>query len=148
MAKGKYEYWLTKDGLTLIAGWARNGLTDEQIAKNIGIHCGTLYDWKKKHAEISEALKKTKEIADTEVENALFRRATGYDYTEETRERRFDKITGEYELVTTKTVKKHMPPDTAAAIIWLKNRRPGQWREKGQEAQNTDGVVIVNDAPG
>lgn len=46
MAKGKYEYWLTKEGLMLLEGWARDGLTDEQIANNCGITASTLYDWK------------------------------------------------------------------------------------------------------
>ncbi len=75
MAKGRYEYWLTKDGQTLLEGWARDGLTDEQIAKNIKINISTLYDWKKKHPEISEALKKGKEVVDYEVENALLKAA-------------------------------------------------------------------------
>ena len=61
---GKYEYWITKDGLTLLEGWARDGLTDEQIAKNIGINPATLYDWKKKYSDISKSLKKGKEVVD------------------------------------------------------------------------------------
>ena len=75
MAKGKYEYWLTADGLLLLEGWARDGLTDEQIAHNCGISTGRLYEWKKKFNEIDEALKKGKDIVDYEVENALFKAA-------------------------------------------------------------------------
>ncbi|MBC8612060.1 helix-turn-helix domain-containing protein [Massilimaliae timonensis] len=75
MAKGKYEYWLTEEGLTLLEGWARDGLTDEQIAHNAGITAATLYEWKKKYPEISEALKKGKEVVDFEVENALLQTA-------------------------------------------------------------------------
>lgn len=71
MAKGKYERWLEPDGLTLLEGWARDGLTDEQIAKNVGVNPATLYDWKNKFPKISEALKKGKEIVDYQVENAL-----------------------------------------------------------------------------
>ena len=56
MAKGKYEDWLTGDGLTLLEGWARDGLTDEQIASNCGISPSTLYRWKDDHQEIREAL--------------------------------------------------------------------------------------------
>lgn len=48
MAKGKYEYWLTDEGLLLIGGWAKSGLTDEQIAHNMGICRDTLIQWKKK----------------------------------------------------------------------------------------------------
>ena len=55
---GKYEYWLSQEGQVLLQGWARDGLTDEQIAKNMCISPSTLYEWKKKYSEISESLKK------------------------------------------------------------------------------------------
>jgi hypothetical protein len=81
MAKGKYEEWLTKDGLILIEGWARDGLTDEQIAHNMGISRSTLKEWKKDYPAISAALKKTKEVVDREVENALYKKACEGDTT-------------------------------------------------------------------
>ena len=82
MAKGKYEYWLSPDGLLLLEAYARDGLTDEQIAKNLDITPSTLYEWKRRYSEISEALKKGKEVVDIEVENALLKRALGYSYEE------------------------------------------------------------------
>lgn len=81
MAKGKFEYWITDDGLTLLEGWARDGLTDEQIAHNCGITAKTLYEWKNKHSTICEALKKGKEVVDYEVENALLNKALSGDVT-------------------------------------------------------------------
>lgn len=75
MAKGKYHRWLESDGLLLLEGWARDGLTDEQIAHNMGIAAGTLYEWKKQFSDISESLKKGKEVVDYQVENALLRSA-------------------------------------------------------------------------
>lgn len=91
MAKGKYEYWLTEDGLTLLEGWARDGLTDEQIAKDkMGIAYSTFREWKKKYPALSAALKTSKEIVDREVENALLKRALGFEYEEVTRERLVD----------------------------------------------------------
>ena len=81
MAKGKYEYWLTPEGLLKLEGWARDGLTDEQIAKNIGITATTLYEWKNRFPEISDALKKGKEVVDYQVENALLNKALGGDTT-------------------------------------------------------------------
>lgn len=126
MAKGKYEYWLTPEGLLKLEGWARDGLTDEQIAKNIGITAKTLYEWKNKYGEICEALKKGKEIVDRQVENALLKRALGYKYTEITKERVVDTD----ELVVTKVVEKEVVPDVTAQIFWLKNRKPEKWREK------------------
>lgn len=77
MAKGKYEKWQTPEGILKLEGWARDGLTDEQIAHNIGIRRPTLYEWKKKYPDISDALKRGKEVVDREVENSLLRRATG-----------------------------------------------------------------------
>lgn len=81
VAKGKYERWLEPDGLTLLEGWARDGLTDEQIAHNCGITATTLYDWKNRFTEISEALKRGKEVVDYQVENALLKKAIGGDTT-------------------------------------------------------------------
>ena len=81
MAKGKYEYWLSEDGLTLLAAWARDGLTDEAIADKCEITTSTLYEWKKKYSEISEALKRGKEVVDYEVENALLKKAKNGDTT-------------------------------------------------------------------
>ena len=78
MAKGKYEEWLQPDNLLLLEGWKRNGLTDEQIAKNMGINVATLYTWRNKYDKINNALKKGKEVVDLEVENALYKSAVGY----------------------------------------------------------------------
>ena len=130
MAKGKYYKWLEPDNLMLLEAWARNGLTDEQIAENMGISCSTLYAWKNKYSDISESLKRGKEVVDVLVENALFKRALGYEYKEVTKE----------DGVTTKVVTKHMPPDTTAQIFWLKNRRPDLWRDR----KNIDMNAKVN----
>lgn len=124
MAKGKYHEWIEPEGLLKIEGWARDGLTDEQIAYNIGITAKTLYEWKKQYSEICEALKRGKEVVDRQVENALLKRALGYEYEE---------VKEEYELdeVVKKTVtKKEVAPDTTAQIFWLKNRKPAEWRDK------------------
>ena len=126
MALGKINEWLEKDKLILLEGWARSGLTDEQIAKNIGIATSTFYEWKKKELEFSEALKKGKEVIDFEVENALLKRALGYEYEEETYENG----------ILTKKVKKQVAPDTTAQIFWLKNRQVKKWRDKVEIADN------------
>lgn len=134
MARGKFEYWLTEDGLTLLEGWARDGLTDEQLAEKIGINPCTLYDWKKRFPEISNALKKGKEIVDIQVENALLKRALGYDFQEE-RVERSDK-----DGVKVIQTIKHIPPDTTAQIFWLKNRRPDKWRDKPEAPGDSDAL--------
>lgn len=114
----------------MIEGWARDGLTDEQIASNIGIGTTTLYRWKEEHREIRESLKRGKAVVDRLVENALLKRALGYKYKETTRELITDKETGHSELVVTKIVEKEVVPDTTAQIFWLKNRKPEEWRDK------------------
>ncbi|MEK3726813.1 MULTISPECIES: helix-turn-helix domain-containing protein [unclassified Lysinibacillus] len=80
--RGKYTEWLTKEGLLKIEGWARNGLTDEQIAHNMGISRSTLNEWKRKYSDISDTLKRGKEVVDIMVENSLLKRALGYEYLE------------------------------------------------------------------
>lgn len=124
MAKGKYVDWITLEGLLKIEGWARDGLTDEQIAANIGIRAGTLYEWKNRFPEFSEALKKGKEVVDRQVENALLKRALGYEY-EEVKE----KFEGG-ELTERTVTRKEVVADTTAQIFWLKNRKPDKWRDK------------------
>ena len=134
--KGKYEEWISEDGLLVIEGWARDGLTDAQIAHNIGITTTTFYDWKKKFPAFSDALKSGKEVVDVMVENALLKRALGFTYDEITKSTKRVPIIGkngevtEIEEVTNKTVKKMVVPDTTAQIFWLKNRRPDKWRDK------------------
>ena len=130
MAKGKYQEWLTEEGLLQLEAWARDGLTDEQIAANMGIGYSTLQTWKSKYQDIQDTLKKGKAVVDIQVENALLKRALGYSYKEVTREKIFNPATGQYELMPTKEVTKEVVPDTTAQIFWLKNRRPDMWRDK------------------
>lgn len=75
MAKAKYKEWLTDEGLIKIEGWARDGLSEEQIAHNMGISRKTLSEWKNKYSDISDTLKRGKEVVDYEVENALLQSA-------------------------------------------------------------------------
>ena len=142
MAKGKYQEWLEPEGLLKIEGWARDGLTDEQIANNIGISVSCLNNWKNKYVEILESLKRGKEVIDRQVENALLKRALGYEYTETTREY----IPELDEMKTTKKVTKQVAADTTAQIFWLKNRKPEKWRDKQEYEDKTaidklDGIL-------
>lgn len=132
MAKGKYQEWLTPEGLLKIEGWARDGLIDEQIAQNIGIRAATLYEWKKRFPEISETLKRGKEVVDRQVENSLLKRALGYEY---------DEVKEKFEgnVMTERTVtRKEVVPDVTAQIFWLKNRKPDTWRDKPEGTQKGD----------
>ena len=125
MCKGKYQEWLTEEGKVRLQGWARDGLSDEQLADKMGICTSTFYAWKNKYPEISEALKEGKDVADRKVENALYKRACGFEFEEVTTER--DEINGK---MITKRVTKFYPPDPTSMIFWLKNRKPDEWRDK------------------
>jgi hypothetical protein len=134
VAKGKYEYWLTADGLTLLKGWARDGLIEVQIAKNIGIQPSTLGEWKKRFPEIGEAIKKNKPIADYEVENALYKKCIG-SYAKEQKAIKCKDVyydeegrRCESERVEVVDVDTFIPPDTMAQLAWLNNRRSDKWR--------------------
>ena len=120
----RWDPWLTDDGLLKVAGWARDGLIEKQIAKNMSVAYSTLRLWKNKFPALADALSKGKEVADREVENALFKRAMGYWVTETKR------ITFADGSERTEETHRHIVPDTTAQIFWLKNRKPDQWREK------------------
>lgn len=164
IAKGKYHAWLQEDNLIRIESWARMGLTDEQIAKNMGVNKTTLYDWMKKFPDISNSIKKGKAPIDFEVENALFKRAIGYEYEEV--ETIIEEIDGK-QRKRIKKIKKVALPETSAMIFWLKNRKPKEWRKLNpvveaklnaetekllKEAESlsnesTGDVIFINDIP-
>jgi MarR-like DNA-binding transcriptional regulator SgrR of sgrS sRNA len=114
----KYESHV-QPKLMLIEAWARDGLTDEQIAENLGIGIRTFYEYKNEFPQFAQALKNGKEVVDVMVENALLKAALGYEYEEDAIGK-----DGVY------TLKKYAQPNTTALIFWLKNRRPGTWRDK------------------
>jgi transcriptional regulator with XRE-family HTH domain len=132
IAKGKFDRWRTKEGLTLLEGWARDGLTDEELARKIGVNRATFYDWKNRFSDISDAVKKGKEVIDFEVEQALLKRALGYSYTETRKE--ID-ANGKKRVIVTE---KHVEADTAAQIFWLRNRKPNKWRNNPEAPEGLD----------
>ena len=138
IAKSKYETDV-KPRLIEIEAWKRDGLIDEQICKNLGISVDTFYRYKAKYSEFSEAIKKGKEVADIEVENALFKRAIGYRYKEKIKE--VKEIDGK-KTVFIKEVEKEMPGDVGAQIFWLKNRKSSKWKDK-QDIDIEDNNVSI-----
>lgn len=112
------------------------GATDVDMAAFFGVSEKTFNTWKKYHPEFLQSLKKGKNIADAEVANKLFHRAKGYSHP--------DVIVSNYkgEIILTE-VTKHYPPETTAAIFWLKNRQPELWRDKVvNELQGKDGTDL------
>lgn len=119
------------------------GATDEKLADFFDVTLSTLYLWKKNHSKFSEALKKGREIADSNVAQSLYKRATGYEYKDT------DVRTAGNVVVCT-PLKKHLPPDVGAATLWLKNRQPHLWRDQKDVKHQISGPVsfIYNESPG
>lgn len=140
--KGKFADWMTPDGLTMIQGFARDGMTDAQIAQKIGISTQTLYDWEKRFPDFLDALKKGKAPVDIEVENALLKRALGYDYEEVITE--IEDLGEGRQKKHVRKITKHQPGEVSAQIFWLKNRRPGRWRDKIETVPETANDLLLS----
>lgn len=108
---------------------AWQGATDAEMADYFQVTVSTFSLWKVRYPEFSEALKENKSIADDRVERSLYQRALGYT-CDETDVRVIDN-----QVVMTPMIK-HYPPDTTAAIFWLKNRRKEEWRDKSETDVN------------
>lgn len=105
----------------------KQGATDQELADYFGVDVRTLYRWKNRYPDFCQALKAGKMPADDRVERSLFERAIGYE-----RDEVDIRVVGG-EIVQT-TVRKFYPPDTTAAIFWLKNRKPAEWRDKVEQS--------------
>ena len=119
---------------------ALEGLTEEQISKNIGICRKTLYQWRNKYPEFDAAIARGKILPDDLVEKSLFQRAIGYSCRED--------VIMQYQgkPVVVHTIK-HYPPDTKAAFHWLANRRPDRWRYKVEVDLTQPVNLILPDTP-
>ena len=144
--RGKY-YTHVEPKLLLVEAWARDGYIDADIAKKLGVAYSTFREYVKQHPALAAALKKGKEVADVEVENALFKRAIGYTYDEVTQEAATDPDTGDQVLTVTKVVTKEVQPDVTAQIFWLKNRRPDKWRDR-QDINHSGSMEVNNPMKG
>jgi len=139
--KSKYQ-----DDFPLRAeGLARSGLTDRQIAIKLGISKTAFYEYLKFYTDFADSLKRGKAPVDTKVENALLKRALGYELEE---------VMTEYDIAGKKRdetalpskvrkTKKEVLPDVTAQIFWLKNRQPMKWRDK-QELEHSGQMTMIN----
>lgn len=105
---------------------AKLGATDIEIADALGVEARTLYRWKAENKVFCQAVKVGKEVADERIERSLYARASGYEHDE------VDIRVVQGAIVQT-PIRKYYPPDTTAAIFWLKNRRPADWRDKTEQ---------------
>lgn len=134
--EARKAFWLSPDGITLISQWRREGVPLEEIALSyIGVSDVTLWKWTKASNDLAVALQVSKDCTNSKVEQALLKRALGYDYDEVTRE------LVEGEMRTTKVIRKHVSPDVKACLSWLFSRRPDRWRAI-QDPLDTDAEAI------
>lgn len=137
--------WLSEDNLLRIKGWARDGLTDKDIAeKKIGVCARSFCDWKKKYSSISSALKEGRAPVDTDIESAMIKSALGHKTTvrkpiklKTTRRKDGMEITEEHVEYVDEEI--YVPPQVVAQIFWLKNRKPDYWKDK-RETIDTNAV--------
>ncbi|MDO4866163.1 MAG: helix-turn-helix domain-containing protein [Clostridia bacterium] len=153
--RAKYHRWLQPDGLTMLRAWARDGLSERQIAGKCGVAHRTLARWKRQYPEIAEALNYDGELANAEVESALHSLAVGYtkslrktykvkhvEYGENGRKLR------EYEELETGIDDVHVPPNMSAQKFWLEKRAPEAWGDevgRGDQDECVQPVQILCD---
>lgn len=110
------------------------GATDIEMAEFFGVVEATINTWKQEHPEFLESIKSGKAVADAEVSAKLYHRATGYEHADT----HVSNYMGE---VTLTPLIKHYPPETTAAIFWLKNRQPAKWRDR-TDVQHSGNVNV------
>ena len=127
-----YAEWLKDENLNLIRSWKTRGLTNEQIAKNIGVTTTTLYKWQGQFIEFADALKRGREHAVAELENAAFKAAIGYEVEEV---KRIIVGSGGNRKERIEQTKKHIPPNHTMLIFLMKNIGRHVWSNKPEHEE-------------
>lgn len=138
--KKRKAFWLSPDGLTLLAGWRRQGIPLATIATDyIGVSKTAFWGWYRESEDLRKAMATSLDIANATVEDALYRRATGYDYEEE----EWGLVEGDLRRI--RVFRKHVPPDTKAIMQWLFNRLPNRWRAIQEPLESTQYTNTVKE---
>lgn len=112
------------------------GATDQDLADCFGVNVRTIYRWKADYPDFCQSIKAGKVGADDRVERSLYHKAVGYEFDAV-------KIMQDKGEAVVVPYREHVPPDTTAAIFWLKNRKPAEWRDKvDHELSGKDGGPI------
>ncbi len=146
MGVQKWQQWEEREeNRAVLQAWKMAGLSDEEIAKRIGVSRSTLSEWKRKHEGIREALSSGREFADRLVENSLFRLTQGYKVevrkSYKLKKPVYDdqgKKVADEEVLATGIDDEYVKPDVRAMIFWLQNRRPEDWRKMEEQVQEED----------
>ncbi len=142
----KMEKWLEPENLIKVEGWARDGLTEAQIAEKMEVSLNSIWQWKKKSEAFSNALKNGKEVVDRKVENSLLNSALGYTKIikepiklKTIKQKDGAKIEEEHVEYVDKEI--FIPGNVTAQIFWLKNRKPAEWRDKQVIESTANGML-------
>jgi hypothetical protein len=117
------------------------GATDRDLAAAFNINISTIWDWRTKHPGFADALKLGKKEADQRTARSLYQKANGYSYDAV----KIFMPAGAKAPIYAPYVE-HVPPDTTAAIFWLKNRDPAHWRDAWQ-LEHVTGKYVISDKP-
>lgn len=129
--KERKAFWLSPDGIELISGWRREGIPLGVIAlEYVGCSEGTFKRWSRESPDMAKALMVSQDVTNARVEQALLKRALGYDVIESKTE------LVEGEMVVTEETKRHVPPDVKACLSWLYSRRSDRWRATQEPVDN------------
>lgn len=117
------------------------GATDAELAEFFEVTETTINNWKEVYPLFFESIKKGKILADAEIGERLFQRAMGYKHQD------VDIKMYEGQIIETPLIK-YYPPDTTAAIFWLKNRQPNKWRDRKEVGLDGKvGVSLIESEP-
>ena len=135
--KSRYEDYVGSQ-LAKIEDWCREGLIEKEISKRLGVSASQFQEYKRQHSELTETLKQGKTEPDYRVQNSLYKRALGYQYTET---KTIKDESGK--VIRTETSTKQLASDVTACIWWLKNRMPGKWKDRHDQEFDEDFVITV-----
>ena len=154
--QGAYKVWCEKYGFDLLRALSEEGLSDPEIASRCGLSLDSFARWKRRYPKFRDAVEMGRREADFSVEEALYKKATGYSVktskTHKLKRIDYDPVTGkklkEYEELALGVDESYVPPDLKAEIFWLKNRLPLRWNEKDSaEPCEDEGDVGIIEIP-
>lgn len=128
--------WTAPDALVKLESWRRQGMSEEDVARRLNISPKVLQSWKKKAPALALALQADRELADCQVEQALLKKALGYESTERKVETNAKGERKEVETV------KQVGPDMSAISLWLKKRRPERWGDETQTGPRPENNLL------
>ncbi len=125
-----------KIDMAKVEALVKRGLTDREISMVFDVDKVTWSLWQNQYPEFRKLLQGWKKYANERVERSLYERAIGYEH----HETKFFTYMGE--VISSKTIIKHIPPEPGAAKLWLINRGE-DWQDKKTEDLNIKGAMVL-----